>query len=134
MSSGDDMASHYGGDSHEDDRSSEESEEEDDEDHKATEKLARVPGLTFCPDHKPGQMIELCLTCRTALALVRPNMAKQLMIPDKTSSAVHRYATRSDEKKPTLFLSSNMVDLAENVFTSGLFNSNTHWQDLVKNT
>ena len=93
MSSEDDMQSYYGGDSHEDDRSSEESEEEDDEDHKATEKLARVPGLTFCPDHKPGQMIEVCLTCRTALALVRPNVAKQLMIPDKTSSAVHRYAT-----------------------------------------
>ena len=25
-----------------------------------------------------------------------------------------------------------MVDLAENVFTSGLFKSKTHWQDLVK--
>ena len=119
MSSEDDMESLYGGDSHEDDdRSSEESEEED-EDPKATEKLARVPGLTFCPEHKPGQMIEVCLTCRTALALVRPNVAKQLMIPDKTSSAVHRYAMRSDEKKPSLFLSGNMVDLAENVFTSG---------------
>ena len=92
MSSEDDMESFYGGDSHEDDdRSSEESGEED-EDPKATEKLARVPGLTFCPEHKPGQMIEVCLTCRTALALVRPNVAKQLMIPDKTSSAVHRYA------------------------------------------
>ena len=133
MSSEDDMVSHYGGDSHEDDdRSSEESEEEDDEDHKATEKLARVPGQTFCPDHKPGQMVEVCLTCRTALALVRPNMAKQLVIPDKTSSAVHRYAMRSDKKKPSLFLSGNMVDLAENVFTSGLFKSKTHWQDLVK--
>ena len=98
MSSEDDMESFYGGDSHEDDdRSSEESEEED-EDPKATEKLARVPGLTFCPEHKPGQMIEVCLTCRTALALVRPNVAKQLMIPDKTSSAVHRYAMRSDER------------------------------------
>ena len=42
MSSEDDMASHYGGDSHEDDdRSSEESGEED-EDPKATEKLGKV--------------------------------------------------------------------------------------------
>ena len=105
MSSEDDMVSHYGGDSHEDDdRSSEESEKDDDEDHKATEKLARVHGLTFCPEHKPGQMVEVCLTCRTALALVRPNVAKQLMIPEKILSAVHRYAKRSDEKKPSLFL------------------------------
>ena len=90
MSSEDDMVSHYGGDSHEDDdRSSEESEEEDDEDHKATESLARIPGLTFCPDHKPGQMVEVCLNCRTALALVTPNVAKQLVISDKISSAVH---------------------------------------------
>ena len=120
MSSEDDMESLYGGDSHEDDdRSSEESEEED-EDPKATEKLARVPGLTFCPDHKLGQMIKVCLTCRTALILVRPNVAQQLMIPEKTSSAVHRYAKRTDEKKPSFFLFGNMVDLTENVFTIGL--------------
>ena len=57
MSSEDDMLSYYGGDSHEDDRSSEESESEDED-----------PGLIFCPQHKTGQMIEVCLTCRTALA------------------------------------------------------------------
>ena len=98
----------------------------------AVDQLARVPGLTFCPVHKPGQMVEVCKTCRTVLALVRPAVAKQLLIPGKTSSAVHRYATRSDEQEPSLFLPGNIVDLAENVFTSGTYKSKTHWQELVK--
>ena len=98
----------------------------------AVDQLARVPGLTFCPVHKPGQMVEVCKTCRTVLAIVRPAVAKQLLIPGKTSSAVHRYATRSDEQEPSLFLPGNIVDLAENVFTSGTYKSKTHWQELVK--
>ena len=61
-------------------------------------------------------MVEVCKTYRTVLALVRPAVAKQLLIPGKTSSAVHRYATRSDEQKPSLFLPGNIVGQAENVF------------------
>ena len=62
----------------------------------AGDQLARVTGLTFCPTHRPGFMVEMCLTCRAVLALVRPEVAKELMIPDKASSAVHCYSTRSD--------------------------------------
>ena len=113
-SESEDDGHHFDDDSH-DEESSEESDDEN-ESSKAAEQLTRVPGLTFCPEHKPGQMVEVCLTCRTALALVRPNVAKELMIPTKTSSAVHRYAMRSDEKKPSLFLPGTIVDLAENVF------------------
>ena len=131
-SDSEDSGHNYSVDESHDEESSDEFEDENDGS-KATEQLARVPGLTFCPEHKPGQMVEVCLTCRTTLALVRPNVAKELMIPNKTSSAVHRYALRSDEQKPSLFLSGTIVDLAENVFTSGLFKSKSHWQDLVKN-
>ena len=68
----------------------------------AADQLARVSGLTFCPTHKPGSMVEVCLTCRAVLALVRPEVAKELMIPEKASSAVHRYSSRSDEQPPSL--------------------------------
>ena len=38
-------------------KSSDESEEEENENSNATEQFARVPGLTFYPEYKPGQMI-----------------------------------------------------------------------------
>ena len=52
-------------------------EPEDGEDISRSE--AVVPGLTFCPVHEPGQMVEVCKTCRTVLALVRPAVAEQLL-------------------------------------------------------
>ena len=95
----------------------------------AVDQLARVPGLTFCPVHKPGQMVEVCKTCRTVLALVRPAVAKQLLIPGKTSSAVHRYATRSDKQEHSLFLPGNIVDQAEDVFQDTLAGAGQEFPD-----
>ena len=51
----------------------------------AADQLACITVLTFCPTHKPGSMVEMCLTCRAVLALVRPEVAKELMIPEKVS-------------------------------------------------
>ena len=97
----------------------------------AAEQLARVPGLTFCPQHKPGQMVEICLTCRAVLSMVKPDMAKQLIIPNKSTSAVHRYASRSDEQLPSLVFPAGLLELAENVFNSGMYRSKAHWLELV---
>ena len=99
----------------------------------AADQLARVTGLTFCATHRPGFMVEMCLTCRAVLALVRPEVAKELMIPNKASSAVHRYSTRSDEQPPSLTFPESAVELAENVFNSGTYKNKGHWQALVKN-
>ena len=98
----------------------------------AAEQLARVTGLTFCPTHKPGSMVEMCLTCRAVLALVRPEVAKELMIPEKATSAVHRYSARSDEQPPSLIMPERAIELAENVFNSGTYKNKGHWQDIVK--
>ena len=43
-------------------------------------KSNKLPGLQFCPRHKPGMMVEVCTTCRAALAIVRPEMVKQLFM------------------------------------------------------
>jgi hypothetical protein len=98
----------------------------------AVDQLSRIPGLTFCPTHKPGQMLEVCLTCRAVLGMVRPSVAKQLLIPNQSTAAVHRYASRSDEQAPSLTLPDSVVELAENVFNSGTYKSKAHWTDLVK--
>ena len=98
----------------------------------AADQLARITGLTFCPTHKPGSMVEMCLTCRAVLALVRPGVAKELMIPGKVTSAVHRYSSRSDDQPPTLIMPDSAIELAENVFNSGTYKNKGHWQDVVK--
>ena len=98
----------------------------------AADQLARITGLTFCPTHKPGSMVEMCLTCRAVLALVRPEVAKELMIPGKVASAVHRYSSRSDDQPPSLIMPESAIELAENVFNSGTYKNKGHWQDVVK--
>ena len=77
-------------------------------------------------------MVEMCLTCRAVLALVRPGVAKELMIPGKVTSAVHRYSSRSDDQPPTLIMPDSAIELAENVFNSGTYKNKGHWQDVVK--
>ena len=77
-------------------------------------------------------MVEICLTCRAVLALVRPEVAKELTIPEKASSAVHRYSTRSDEQPPSLIMPESAIELAENVFNNGTYKNKGHWQDIVK--
>ena len=41
----------------------------------------QVAGLQFCPRHKPAMMLEVCTTYHAALAIVRPEMVKQLFMP-----------------------------------------------------
>ena len=97
----------------------------------AADQLARITGLS-CSTHKPGSMVEMCLTCRAVLALVRPEVAKELMIPGKVASAVHRYSSRSDDQPPSLIMSESAIELAENMFNRGTYKNKGHWQDVVK--
>ena len=76
-------------------------EPEDGEDIQDLKLWINSPGFSvllsvLCTSLGIWHMVEVCKTYRTVLALVRPAVAKQLLIPGKTSSAVHRYATRSD--------------------------------------
>ena len=90
-----------------------------------------TPTLQLCSAHKPGCMVEVCKTCSAALAMVRPEVAKQLLAP-VTATALARYSARSDEKPPSLHLPSGIVDLAENTFTAGMFRGRSHWNELVQ--
>ena len=88
-----------------------------------------TPTLQFCSAHKPGQMIEVCKTCAAALAMGRPEVAKQLIVPVSVT-ALTRYSTRSDEKQPSLFLPAGIIELAENTFNAGMFRGRFHWKEL----
>ena len=91
------------------------------------------PSLQMCSKHRLGSMIEVCKVCSAALAMVRPEVAKELMKPGSTQpSALSRYSGRSDEKPPTLVFSEPTLELAYNTFTQGRFRGKTHFSDLVK--
>ena len=92
----------------------------------AVDQLARVPGLTFCPVHKPGQMVEVCKTCRTVLALVRPAVAKQLLIPGRPCLLCIAMRLDQTSRSPVYFY-------LETLLTKLRMSSKTHWQELVKN-
>ena len=42
------------------------------------------PTLQMCSKHKPGSMLEVCKVYSAALAMVRPEVAKQLLKPGGT--------------------------------------------------
>ena len=91
------------------------------------------PTLQMCSKHKPGSMLEVCKVCSAALAMVRPEVAKQLLKHGGTQpSALARYSGRSDEKPPTLVFSEPTLELAYNTFTQGRFRGKSHFSDLVK--
>ena len=94
-------------------------------------KSNKLPGLQFCPRHKPGMMVEVCTTCRAALAIVRPEMVKQLFM-SPPANAASRYAGRSDVQPPSLVFPTGILELAENTFTAGTFRSKFHYNDTVK--
>ena len=91
----------------------------------AVDQLARVPGLTFCPVHKPGQMVEVCKTCRTVLALVRPAVAKQLLIPGRPCLLCITMRLDQTSRSTVYFY-------LETLLTKLRMSSKTHWQELVK--
>ena len=101
------------------------------EDDSNEDESVAIPTLQFCSAHKPGQMIEVCKTCSAALSMLRPEVAKQLVAPI-THTALARYSARSDEKPPTLVLPNGIVELAENIFTAGMFKSRFHWNELIQ--
>ena len=68
-----------------------------------------TPTLQLCSAHKPGQMIEVCKTCAAALAMGRPEVAKQFIVPVPVT-ALTRYSTRSGEKQPSLFLPAGIIE------------------------
>ena len=76
-------------------------------------------------------MIEVCKTCAAALAMGRPEVAKQLIVPVPVT-ALTRYSTRSGEKQPSLFLPAGIIELAENTFNAGMFRGRFHWKELVQ--
>ena len=67
-------------------------------------------------------MIEVCKTCAAALAMGRPEVAKQLIVPVPVT-ALTRYSTRSGEKQPSLFLPAGFIELAVNTFNADMFRS-----------
>ena len=119
------------------DESEEDSEQEDGElassgdDGETAAKSDKVPKLQFCPKHKPGSMVEVCNTCRAAMAIESPEMVKQLFM-SPPASAASRYAGRSDATPPSLVFPSGILDLAENTFTAGAFRSKFHYNEIVR--
>ena len=67
-------------------------------------------------------MIEVCKTCAAALAMGRPEVAKQLIVPVPVT-ALTRYSTRSGEKQPSLFLPAGFIELAVITFNADMFRS-----------
>ena len=90
-----------------------------------------MPFISMCSAHKPGNMVEVCNTCNAALAMLRPEVVKQLIAPP-VSSAVTRYLGRSDVKPPSLVFSASILQLAERTLSAGQFRSRSHFNELVK--
>ena len=114
-------------------RRSQESESEDDNRDGVEDGAVKPPVLQMCSVHKPGAMLEVCKTCHAALAMMRPEVAKQLLAqPPATESVLSRYAGRSDDRPPSMVFSESTLQLAVKTFTQGRFKGKNHFQNLVQ--
>ena len=114
-------------------RRSQESESENDNRDLAEDGAVKPPVLQMCTVHKPGAMVEVCKTCHAALAMMRPEVVKQLLAqPPATESVLSRYAGRSDDRPPSMVFSESTLQLAVKTFTQGRFKGKNHFQNLVQ--
>ena len=114
-------------------RRSQESESENDNRDLAEDGAVKPPVLQMCTVHKPGAMVEVCKTCHAALAMMRPEVVKQLLAqPPATESVLSRYAGRSDDRQPSMVFSESTLQLAVKTFTQCRFKGKNRFQNLVQ--
>ena len=90
--------------------------------------------LKLCPNHNRGEMTKTCKSCSAAFALIKDKkIIAELSGNSDSSDLLSRYSGKCDAIETTLFLASDTVKLAQNVFTRGTFRDKKVWSDIVKN-
>ena len=90
--------------------------------------------LKLCPNHNRGEMTKTCQSCSAAFALIKDKkIIAKLSGNSDSSDLLSRYSGKCDAIETTLFLASDTVKLAQNVFTRGTFRDKKVWSDIVKN-
>ena len=90
--------------------------------------------LKLCPNHNRGEMTNTCQSCSAAFALIKDKkIIAELSGNSDSSDLLSRYSGKCDAIETTLFLASDTVKLAQNVFTRGTFRDKKVWSDIVKN-
>ena len=90
--------------------------------------------LKLCPNHNRGEMTKTCKSCSAAFALIKDKkIIAELSGNSGSSDLLSRYSGKCDAIETTLFLASDTVKLAQNVFTRGTFRDKKVWSDIVKN-
>ena len=126
------------------DRSSDDGGSEDDRDSDGDERaepgeiietttICDFNNLNMCSVHKPGDMTTDCASCKAALAIVSDKNVKKLLTQNSANSGlISRYSGRCDEQPPTLFLSPASLEIAQSIFSKGVFKNRKDWQEIVR--
>ena len=95
---------------------------------------ANTSMLKLGPNHNRGEMTKTCKSCSAAFALIKDKkIIAELSGNSGSSDLLSRYSGKCDAIETTLFLASDTVKLAQNVFTRGTFRDKKVWSDIVKN-
>ena len=94
--------------------------------------LVDLKKLQLCSSHGPGLMTHDCQICYEALSRISDSdTVKMLTANAGKSDLVQRYSGRCDEVSATLSLSQSTIQIAQNVFTKGIFRDKECWQNIV---
>ena len=96
--------------------------------------------IKFCDDHKVNIAPSTCVTCRLVARTVRGPVLPELIKLIKAKAvdateipaAAQRFATRINEKPPTLTLSGSDMSLAESIFGRGKMVPPTLFDELTR--
>ena len=96
--------------------------------------------IKFCDEHMIDMAPTTCVTCRLVTRTVRGPVLPELIKLIKARAAVaaeipaaaQRFATRIDERPPTLTLSESDMSLAESLFGRGKMSPPTLFDDLTR--
>ena len=94
--------------------------------------LVDLKKLQLCSSHGPGLMTNDCQMCYEAWSRISDSdIVKMLTANAGKSDLVQRYSGRCDEVSATLSLSQSTIQIAQNVFTKGIFRDKECWQNIV---
>ena len=92
--------------------------------------------IKLCDEHKVDMAPSTCVTCRLVSRTVRgpvlPELIRLIKAKSAAAAAAQRFATRIDEKPPTLTLSESDMPLAESLFGRGKMAPSTLFDELTR--
>ena len=94
---------------------------------------ANTSMLKLCLHHNRGEMTKTCKSCSAAFALIKDKkIIAELCGNTDSSELLSRYSGKCDAIETTLYLASDTIRLAQNVFTRGVLRDKKVWTDIVK--